>query len=178
MPELALPCPVRPCRCPCLCTWRRCPTAGAAAWPPACCLHLTSQCSVPKRQKPFGVGGYNPSTVVSQGESARKSARESVKKGRERGLTIWAPCLFERFREERTRAGGRQRLRVRGLPLGCWDGVCRTLLCPRRESLVSTSVLRRALVPLNEEGRYAKRTRSLDERRELPEPVRRDGTVT
>ena len=164
----------RPCRCPCLCTWRRCPTAGAAAWPPACCLHLTSQCSVPKRQKPFGVGGYNPSTVVSQGESAR----DIVKKGQERGLTIWAPCLFERFREERTRAGGRQRLRVRGLPLGCWDGVCRTLLCPRRESLVSTSVLRRALVPLNEEGRYAKRTRSLDERRELPEPVRRDGTLT
>ena len=127
----------RPCRCPCLCTWRRCPTAGAAAWPPACCLHLTSQCSVPKRQKPFGVGGYNPSTVVSQGESAR----DIVKKGQERGLTIWAPCLFERFREERTRAGGRQRLRVRGLPLG-WEWCVSAV----SDSLVS-SVLRAARVP-------------------------------
>ena len=69
-------------------------------------------------KNPSGWGATTASTVVSQGESARKSARESVKKGRERGLTIWAPCLFERFREERTRAGGRQRLRVRASLLG------------------------------------------------------------
>jgi hypothetical protein len=32
-----------------------------------------------------------------------------VKKGRGRGLSIWVPFLFERFREERTRADGRRR---------------------------------------------------------------------
>ena len=32
-----------------------------------------------------------------------------MKKGRGRGLSIWVPFLFERFREERTRADGRRR---------------------------------------------------------------------